>query len=149
MPSEVVNQATRREWRELGFFYDCDDEAREWRMIGSRAGLLRFRDLLIAYVGDPRNAMDSEHEHYGPYEYLEIMTWPEPGFDNHAIHGPVSDLKRLARIVEAKLTDAEPGAIVRVGEEFAASTLYSLVLEVREDDFDPATADSSLHRKDS
>jgi len=42
MPSEATNNATRREWRELGFFYDRDDENKVWRLTGSRAGLLRF-----------------------------------------------------------------------------------------------------------
>jgi len=28
MPSNEVNKKTREEWRELGFFYDVDDDAR-------------------------------------------------------------------------------------------------------------------------
>jgi hypothetical protein len=144
MPSDATNEATRREWRELGFFYDRDEVSREWRVTGSRSGLLRLRDLLLAYVADPRNRAESEHEHYGPYQYLEVMTWSEEGFDDHAIRGPLSDLERLARIIEGRVTEAAPGATIRIREDFAASSPYSLVLEVREDDFDPATADSAL-----
>src|SRR5437773_4027209 len=81
MPSDAANKATRREWRELGFFYDRDDQTRVWKLTSSRAGLLGFRDALLSYVADPRNALKSEHEHYGPYSYLEVMTWPEAGFD--------------------------------------------------------------------
>jgi hypothetical protein len=95
MPSDDVNQWTRREWRELGLFYDRNDETKVWRLIGSRSGLLRFRDALLAYADDPGNDYESEHEHYGPYSYLEIVTWPEPGFDDHAIRGSLPDLKRL------------------------------------------------------
>src|SRR5580704_6177371 len=80
MPSDATNSATKLDWRELGFFYDRDDQARNWRLTGSRAGLLRFRDALLSYVADPRNALDSEREHYGPYSYLEVMTSPNPGF---------------------------------------------------------------------
>ena len=29
MPSQATNEATRREWRDLGFFYDRDDARRE------------------------------------------------------------------------------------------------------------------------
>ncbi len=48
----------------------------------------------MEYASDPGNDYQSEHEHYGPYSYLEIMTWPEPSFDDHAIRGPLPDLMR-------------------------------------------------------
>jgi hypothetical protein len=149
MTSDAMNRRTRQEWRELGFFYDRDDETRIWRLIGSRAGLLRFRDELVLYVANPKNALKSEHEHYGPYSYLEIMTWPEAGFDDHAIRGPLEDLARLARIIESKLDTSRPGSLVKVREEFAAHSPYSLVLDVREDGFDPATADVLLPAEDT
>jgi hypothetical protein len=115
MLSDAKNRATRREWRELGFLYDRDDE-----MTGSRAGLVPFRDTLLAYVADPRNILKSEHEHYGPYSYLEIMTWPEAGFDNHAIRGPLGDLAQLAALIETRLATAPPGSTAGIQEAFAA-----------------------------
>ncbi len=42
MPSAKINEMTQREWRELGYFYDRDDSAKEWRLIGSKAGLRQF-----------------------------------------------------------------------------------------------------------
>ena len=54
-------QACSSEWRELGFHYDRDDETRVWRLTGSRAGLLAFRDVLLSYVADPGKAANSEH----------------------------------------------------------------------------------------
>lgn len=144
MPSEATNQATRREWRELGFFYDRNDELKIWRLIGSRSGLLRFRDALLEYADNSRNDYQSEHQHLGPYWYLEIMTWPEPGFDDHAIRGSLPDLVRLATIIEAKLTTAHPGDEICIREEFAPNTPYALALEVRKDDFDPAEADPNM-----
>ena len=147
MPSDAGNQWTRREWRELGFFYDRNDQTKAWRLIGSRSGLMRFRDALLTYVADPGNKQKSEHEHYGPYSYLEIMTWPEPGFDDHSIRGTLPDLKRLATIVEAKLAVAHAGEVVCIRDEFAANTPYALILEVREDGFDPAEADPMLPKE--
>jgi|SRR5215813_1380515 len=144
MPSDATNNATRSEWRNLGFFYERDDDNRVWRLTGSRAGLLRFRDALLSYVTDPRNASDSEHEHYGPYLYLEVMTSSNAGFDDHAIRGSVSDLRRLSDLIDAKLATANPGCTVRIQEEFARDTPYALVLDVREDGFDPASADPLL-----
>src|SRR2546429_9890497 len=119
MPSDAANKATRREWLELGFFYDRDDQTRVWKLTSSRAGLLGFRDALLSYVADPRNALKSEHEHYGPYSYLEVKTWPEAGFDAHAIRGPLADLTRLAKLIEAKLATARPGSSLLIKEEFA------------------------------
>ena len=89
-------------------------------------------------------AEKSEHEHYGPYSYLEIMTWPEPGFDRHAVRGSLSDLERLAAIVAAKLASAQPGEAISIRTEFAVNSSYALILQVREDDFDPAEADPML-----
>src|SRR5271168_634506 len=116
MPIEDISEQTRRKWRELGFFCNRDDETKVWRLVGSRSGLLRFRDLLLEYANDPSNDYKSEHEHYGGY-CLEIMTWPEPGFDNHAIHGSLADLKRLASIVEKRIAVAQVGDSIRIQSE--------------------------------
>jgi hypothetical protein len=139
-----VKDDTRREWRELGFFYDRDDASKEWRLVGSRAGLRRFSDLLRVYVGDPRNEAKSEHEHYGPYMYLELMTWPEADIDDHTIRGPLTALEHLASLVEARIGAMKPGANVRIRDDFAAGTSYALVLDLRDDDFDPSSLDANL-----
>jgi hypothetical protein len=93
--------------------------------------------------------MKSEHQHYGPYQYLEVMTWPEAGFDEHAIRRQPAHLERLARLVESKLAAAVPGSSVLIREEFASNTPYCLVLDLREDVFDPATADPLLPTEDA
>jgi hypothetical protein len=146
MPTEDIRERTRREWRELGFFAECNDKAKVWRLVGSRSGLLRFRDVLVEYADDPSNDYKSEHEHYGPY-FFEIMTWNEPGFDDHSIHGSLADLKRLAVIVENKLARAQADDSVCIQYEFAANTPYALILEVREDGFDPSQADPTLSKE--
>jgi hypothetical protein len=56
----------------------------------------------------------------------------------------LADLARLAMLIEAKLTTAEPGSAVHIQGEFDADSAYALVLEIREDSFDPATADPLL-----
>lgn len=144
MPSSAVNERTRQEWRELGFYYESDDESKEWLLVGSRAGLLRFRDILLEYTNEPRNATKSEHDHYGPYMYLKVMTWPESGIDGDSIHGPLDDLRRLASIVEKNLLQAEAGATIRIADEFSEKSEYTLMLAVREDDFDPPSVDPEL-----
>jgi len=149
MSSNGLNESIREDWRDLGFFYNRNDQDKTWTLTGSRAGLLRFRDALLAYAADPRNALKSEHEHYGPYSYLEVMTWPEAGFDRHAIRGPLADLARLAGLIEDKIAKARPGSSVRIREEFATDSPYALLLDVREDGFDPASADPGLPAEDA
>lgn len=137
-------RSIEQQWQDLGFYYETDNEAKAWRLIGSRRGLSRFADALRRYVADPRNALKSEHEHYGPYSYLEVMTWPEAGIDGHAIHGRLEDLLRLADLIVTKLDAAVPGATITIREEFAPDSPYALVLEVRDEGFDPAEADPHL-----
>ena len=138
---EMTEEQIKQQWRKLGFFCELDDQKRGWTLTGSRAGLLYFPDLLLGYVADPQNASDGEKKHYGPYGSLEVMTWPDAGFDGHAIRGSLVDLARLAELIAAKLATAQPGESVRIREEYAANSPYALLLDVRADGFDPASAD--------
>ena len=139
-----IQEATRAEWRELGFFYDRDDAKKEWVIVGSREGIGGFSRLLRAYIADPRNARPSEHEHCGPYMHLEVMTWTEAGMDRHSIHGPLAALERLAGLVDDQVAALTPGSLTRIREEFAPFSGYALVLDLRDDGFDPSTLDSNL-----
>ncbi len=91
--------------------------------------------------------MLSEHEHYGPYMYLEVVTSSEAGMDGHAIHGPLNELRRLANLVEGKVENLDPGSRGRIREEFSPTSEYALILDLREDTFDPATADGNLRKE--
>jgi hypothetical protein len=137
----ITDEGLRNGWRQLGFYCEMDREKKLWTLTGSRAGLLYFPDLLLGYVADPANAVDGEHQHYGPYGTLEVMTWPEAGFDSHAIRGSLVALTHLAEIIEVKLATAEPGSPITIREEFAAASPFSLILDVRADGFDPSSAD--------
>jgi hypothetical protein len=52
VPTEQINVATRRGWRELGFFYDRIENNNEWLIRGSRSGLQRFAQLICDYTND-------------------------------------------------------------------------------------------------
>ena len=104
-----LKEITRREWRDLGFYYAHDADPRPaWRLVGSRAGLAAFQALLNGYAMWPTNAVFGEHEHYGPDFYLKVMTAKEPGIDAKTIHGTLDDLRRLGQIVTAALGQAKP-----------------------------------------
>jgi hypothetical protein len=138
---QMTNAQINQKWRELGFFCELDDEKKAWTLTGSRAGLLHFPDLLRGYIADPKNESNGDHQHYGPYGSLEVMTWQDAGFDGNAIRGSLTDLERLASLVETNLAFAEAGSQVRVREEFAPDSRYALLLDIRVDGFDPASAD--------
>jgi hypothetical protein len=149
MGNPQIDEMTRREWRELGFFYDRNDVAREWLLVGSKAGLQRFAKLLFEYASDPRHDLQSEHDHYGPYLYLKIMTWPDAGMDENAIFGTLSDLHRLANVVEQAIGHAQSDETVRIRDEYVSGAEYSLVLSVKADDFDPASVDGCLQNSET
>jgi hypothetical protein len=140
-PTAMTEEGIKQEWRKLGFYCEMDRQKKVWTLTGSRAGLLYFPDLLLGYVADPQNASDSGHQHYGPYGTLEVMTYPDAGFDSHAIRGSLVALTHLAELIEVKLATAEAGSPILIREEFAADSPYSLMLDVRADGFDPSSAD--------
>jgi len=138
---QLTEDQIKQKWRELGFFCELDDQKRTWVLTGSRRGLLYFPDLLLGYTNDHTNAADGTKKHFGPYGSLEIMTYPEPGFDSHAIRGSLQQLAHLAELVETRLATAEPGETIRIREEYAPKSPYALVLDVRADGFDPSSTD--------
>ncbi len=139
-----LNEQTRQDWRELGFFYDYDKQEKLWRLIGSNSGLIKFCDLLDAYVADKRNEKLSEHEHYGPYMYLEIMTWNEAAITDHAIQGQLNQLRSLSQLCRNKLMNARIGDRIIIDSEYSDKNTASLSLEIRPDDFDPPSIDPEL-----
>ncbi len=137
----MTEDQIKQGWRKLGFFCEVDAEKRTWTLTGSRAGLLYFPDLLLGYVNDPQNATDGSRQHYDPYGSLEIMTYPEAGFDGNAIRGSLAALTHLAELVEQRLALAQPGDQIKIREDYAAGSPFALLLDVRADGFDPAAAD--------
>lgn len=142
MPSEATNTKTRRAWRELGFFYDRDDDAKEWRVVGSVAGLSKFAGLVKKYASDPRSIQISEHDHFGPYGYLTVGTWNVPLINENWIAGPLPDLLRLSALINERIAKAKIGETYKLREAYAAPSPYELTLDVRNDAFDPASADT-------
>jgi hypothetical protein len=135
-----TEEQIKQKWRDLGFFCELDHVDKLWTLTGSLRGLLFFPDLLLGYIADPENARDGTKKKYGPYGTLEVMTWPEAGFGN-SIRGSAKALEHLAELVDAKLASAQPGDQIRIREEYASDNGYTLLLDIRPDGFDPASAD--------
>jgi hypothetical protein len=143
-PSEETNRQTAEEWRELGFYYFFNHDSARWILSGSKFGLQKFAHLVSSYASDPRNEGLSEHEHIGPYMYLEIMTWSEAKITSHAIAGTLPELFRLAKLISEAASNSQVGDQITIDSEYSNINEATLVLEVQADDFDPASADSAL-----
>ena len=114
MTKADINAIIRDDWRALEFYYTRDDAAREWRLVGSRDGLRNFSRVLTRYADNLRNDLKSEHDHFGPYMYIKIMTWPDAGIGENAIHGTLADLRRLAAIVDDTIAAMQVGETARI-----------------------------------
>ncbi len=136
-----VKEATRAEWRNLGFFYDREDTSRTWRIVGSVAGIGKFARTVREYALNPRNETLSEHQHFGPYIYLEIGTAHRPEITDHWIAGPLQSLADLATLIDQAAERAEVGDSTSLRQAFAPESTYDLVIEVQNEAFDPARED--------
>jgi hypothetical protein len=146
MPTELTNEATLLDLRELGFFYDQDEAKNSWRLVGSKSGLGQFPKLLREFAANPARTSISQHDHYGPYMYLKVMTWDSAGIDENSIRGTIVDLKRLALLVDNQLANAKEGDVFLIRQEYDSKSMWSLRFEVRDDTFDPVSEDPELNR---
>lgn len=144
-PSDKVNQQTKKEWRELGFYYDFNDKTSSWQIVGSRKGLLKFCKLLEDYASDEKYRGLSEHEHYGPYSYLKFMTWKGAEITEKAICGTQEDFRNLARLVRDKLFFANVNDSFMISVEYAKDSNVSIDFQIKQNKFDPASADIQLN----
>jgi len=137
----MANESTRRAWRELGFYCGKNDAAKEWRIVGSVAGLRKFASEIRAYASNPANDRLSEYAQFGPAMNLEIGTSHQPEITEQWIGGPVADLLRLATFIERSVQANVVGKSVALRSNFSPMAPYELILDVRDEAFDPASAD--------
>lgn len=137
----MASESTRRAWRELGFFCGKNDAAKEWRIVGSVTGLRKFAAEIRAYASNPANDRLSEYTHFGPAMNLELGTSHQPEITEQWIGGPLMDLLRLATFIERSVQANVVGKCVALRSNFSPMAPYELILDVRDDAFDPASAD--------
>jgi hypothetical protein len=140
--SEIINELTREEWRSLGIYYERNES--QWLLIGSRPGMRRFCGLLRECGRDSQKGDIGMHQHFGPYMYLELITWEKPAIGDHGIYGRPDDFERLAALIEEKLAAAKTGNTFLLDQEYSAENTFTLKFEIREDEIDPASLDPSL-----
>ncbi len=136
MPSDAANEATRRAWRELGFFCGRDAAAKEWRIVGSVKGLRKFAVEIRSYASNPANDRLSEYTHFGPAMNLEVGTSHQTEITEQWIGGPLVDLLRLATLIERSVQDNVVGKRIALRSNFSPMSPYELILDVRDEAFD-------------
>jgi hypothetical protein len=141
MPSEAAKEATRRAWRKLEFFCGRNDAAKEWRIVGSVKGLSRFAAEVRKYASNPAHDRLSEYTHFGPAMNLEVGTSHQTEITEQWIGGPLVDLLRLATLIEQSAQHNVVGKCIALRSNFSPMAPYELILDVRDDAFDPASAD--------
>jgi hypothetical protein len=142
MPGEAANDAMRRAWRELGFFCGRDSAAKEWRIVGSVKGLRKFAAEIRKYASNPAHDRLSEYTHFGPAMNLELGTSHQTEITEQWIGGPLADLLRLATLIERSAQANVVGKRIALRSNFSPMAPYELILDVRDEAFDPALADS-------
>lgn len=143
MANEAANEATRRAWRKLGFFCGRNDAAKEWRIVGSVKGLRKFAAEIRTYASNPANDRLSEYTHFGPAMNLELGTSRQPEISEQWIGGPLMDLLGLATLIERSVQANVVGKSIALRANFSPLSAYELILDVRDEAFDPASADST------
>ena len=141
-----IDQMMIDEWRQLGFYYDRDDrlDVNQWRFFGSKKGLQNFVSLLDKYANNPANDTISEHDHYGPYSYLKIMTWDKPTITADYIAGTIQDLKSLKNIISEKLNNTLHGQTFNIEKDYGQENTITAKFFVMADNFDPVSMDELI-----
>ena len=135
----TLDTQTAEEWNQLGFYYEYDNELKQWRFIGSKIGLSQLINIIVDYTDNKSNNGLSEHIHLGPYSYLKIMTWNEPIIADTYIGGSLKDLKRLSSLIDSKLELTEVGSVFKISDDYAAKNTATLIFFVMNTQFKPSS----------
>lgn len=100
--------------------------------------------MLIQYSTNPRKNKLGEHEHFGPYWYLEVLTSDQPEINEHAICGTLTDIARLAEILRRKLSSAAEGDSFIVDSEYFKFNQSKMKFDILFEGVDPSTLDPLL-----
>jgi hypothetical protein len=136
--TEMTKKITIEEWRQLGYYYERNDDNKEWIITASPFGVITFAQSILRYAESTRFSEYGDHEHYGPYWYLKIMTTPLPEMNENAISGTKDDLKRLYEIIREKVDNSEPGSNMDIPVKSATNSGGNLPPETSRFDLRPS-----------
>ena len=134
---------TREEWRELGFWYDYDQQARRWILRGTARGLDGLADAIERHATHPQAKNIGEHTHYGPYMYFTVTTWPELMIAERGLFGLPAQLLEISRSIRALVRPAAPVRIplfTKLRSEDGSTAVFYL----EPDGYNPASSDITI-----
>ena len=137
--TRITRPDTGEEWRALGFYHEPDQAHHVWRLVGSVSGLRTIVRMLASQADKATGETLPAPLVVGPFDDFYIRVWERAGIDDESIHGSADDLRRLSEIIEEKLGGAAVGAEIAIGNEYAANLEYTLLIAVRDEEFDPAS----------
>jgi hypothetical protein len=146
--SPELRAQTIAEWNDLGFWYDRTPES-GWVIRGARTGLEKFAALLEQYATASRNIKLSEHDHFGPYMYLKVVTWSSSEINQDGIYGTLQDLVRLANLVRERVGSCTPGDSFALAQAFSAASSTELTLVCESESFNPGAYDAQFYIQDA
>jgi hypothetical protein len=114
---------------------------RRWEFSGDRLGLQRFYNELMNFIVSTKSLDLSEHIHLGPYSYLKIVKWDSAFISSDGFYGTNQDFKKLADIFLVKLKSVKANCSFTIDEEFSKSNKAYLLVNIKEDGFDPSSLD--------
>lgn len=138
------NELNMKEWRDLGFYYEYDDEKHQWDFYGDKRGLMTLTTIIDEYMSFEENKELSEHIHLGPYQYLKVVTWKEPEINEQGLFGTFLDLNRFVNNFRDKVQLTSANDQFVVGEDYSNKSISRIVVHVMPDGFDPSSMDDSL-----
>ena len=140
-----IDEEIKKEWRDLGFYYELEEynEFKQWKFYGSKKGLFNLIKLLENYTAKKSNDYISEHDHYGPYSYLKIMTWGKPEITENYFAGTITDLNIIKDLIAGKLDGTDVGQTFVISKEYGEGNTASARFFVMAADFDPVSMDAN------
>ena len=126
------------QWRALGFYFTFDVQSRVWLVAGSRAGLLKFCQMLTDYASIARAQHLPGFQRLGPRQDMKLTMAKSPQVLRDGLHGRPEDFERLANIIKSTLPSGQ--ATILLASTFSnivAPYQVELVFRVGPDDFDP------------
>ena len=139
-----IEEMLRREWRELGVYYETDNTTKELKFYGDRKGIEIFSYVIKEYCDKRENFQVSERLYLGPYSYLLIMTSDRPFISTDVIAGTIGDLKKLSELIREKLKKTKTEESFTIDNEFGDNNKAKITIKVMADKFDPVTMDAQL-----
>jgi hypothetical protein len=142
--NKVAIEAVKDEWRKLGYYFELNKDEKKWVFISSKNGIEKFIDQIKDYIQNETNKDIGEHDHWGPYGDLKIMTTSVPQITNGFIGGNCTSFLELTELIEKNIKKITINESFFIQEEYVKDARTGIEFVIKDDDFDPASADKQL-----